>query len=89
MRKRVEISEIESRICQALPRITSGVGPTKSPRYCRPEVINDVAILAALAKYACDLRKVLEQVSKECTDWMEDDRLRERVINVLAWADGL
>ena len=89
MRKKMEIDKIETRIMGALPRITSGIGPTKLPRYCRPEVINDVMVLAALAKYACSLRTVLDEVSKGCTDWMDDDKLRGRVINVLSWGDGL
>lgn len=84
MRRKVEIDEIEKRLCEILPGV-SDRGTTGSGLKAR----NDVAILAALAKYACDLRKVLDEVSKEGSDWRENTRLLNRVINVLSWGNGL
>ncbi len=84
----MEIDEMEDRICGALPSQSCDYTST-CQQYDPLETRNDVAVLAALAKYACSLRTVLDEVSKGCTDWMDDDKLRGRVINVLSWGDGL
>ena len=84
----MEIDKIEDRICAVLPIQGDDHGGT-DPQYDHLKTVNDVMVLAALAKYACSLRTVLDEVSKGCTDWMDDDKLRGRVINVLSWGDGL
>ena len=84
----MEIDEIEARISSVLPRRESGV--SFLGKACSFETIrNDLAVLATLAKHACDLRKVLDEVSKESSDWRENTRLLNRVINVLSWGNGL
>ncbi len=88
MRKKVEIDEIEDRICAVLSGNLVELTNTSSS-HSNSHARNDVAVLAVLAKHACDLRSVLDEVSKESADWRENTRLLNRVINVLSWGDGL
>jgi len=88
MRKKVEIDEIEERIRNALSKEESWADLSGGPRSYE-SITNNIAILATLAKHACDLRKVLDEVSKEDSDWRENTRLLNRVINVLSWGNGL